>query len=98
MQVLSRRALREFWEQHPDTETPLRAWYKITSAAKWENFAELKATLGSADAVGDKRVIFDVGGNKYRIVVRIVYAPFYRMMIKFVGTHNEYNHINPETV
>jgi mRNA interferase HigB len=94
----SRRALREFWEQHPDAETPLRAWYKIASAAKWENFAELKAAFGRADAVGDKRIIFDVGGNKYRIVVRVVYGPFYRMMIKFVGTHNEYNHINPEIV
>jgi mRNA interferase HigB len=98
MQILSRHALREFWEQHPDAEAPLRAWYKISSAAKWENFAELKATFASADAVRDKRVIFNIGGNKYRIVARVVYGPFYRMMIKFVGTHHEYNHINPETV
>lgn len=98
MQILSLRTLREFWEQYRDAEVPLRSWYKITSTAKWENFGELRATFGSADAVGDKRVIFDIGGNKYRIVARVVYGPYYRLMIKFVGTHAEYNKINPETV
>jgi mRNA interferase HigB len=48
--------------------------------------------------VGDNRVIFDVGGNKYRIIVRVVYGPYYRVMIKFVGTHDEYDAIDPETV
>jgi mRNA interferase HigB len=98
MQVLSLRTLREFWEQYPDAETPLRAWHKIVTAARWRSFAEVRASFGTADAVGDKRIIFDIGGNKYRIVARVVYDPFYRMMIKFVGTHQQYNQINPETV
>lgn len=98
MQILSLRTLRSFWERYPKAEVPLRAWYKIVSEAGWKNPAELKATFGTADFVGDKRVVFDVGGNKYRIVARVVYDPFYRVMIKFVGTHEEYDRINPETV
>jgi mRNA interferase HigB len=98
MHVLSLRTLRDFWTQYPDAQAPLKAWYKIVSAINWNNFAEVRATFGSADAIGDSRVIFNIGGNKYRIVVRIAYRPFYRVMIKFVGTHEEYDQINPETV
>jgi len=98
MQVLSLRALRQFWERYPRARTPLRAWYKIVSAAKWAGPADVKRTFGTADFVGDNRIIFDIGGNKYRIVARVVYDPYYRVMIKFVGTHQEYDRIDPETV
>ncbi|HKD47038.1 MAG TPA: type II toxin-antitoxin system HigB family toxin [Rhizomicrobium sp.] len=98
MQILSRRTLREFWEHHPRAKRPLVSWYKIVSEVEWNSSAEVRHTFGSADFVGDSRVIFDIGGNKYRIVARIAYRPFYRVMIKFVGTHDQYNQINPETV
>jgi mRNA interferase HigB len=98
MHVLSRGTLRDFWVRDYQAERPLRAWLKLVAAANWNNFAELKATFGSADAVGDSRAIFDIGGNKYRIVARIAYGPYYRVMIKFVGTHRQYDAINPETV
>jgi mRNA interferase HigB len=98
MQVLSLGPLREFWERYPQAKGPLRSWYKIVSAANWTGPADVRATFGTADFVGDKRIIFDIGGNKYRIVARVVYDPFYRVMIKFVGTHDEYDRINPETV
>jgi mRNA interferase HigB len=98
MQILSRRTLREFWERHPRAKKPLIAWYKLVSAVEWSKPSEVRATFGSADFVGDGRVIFDIGGNKYRIVARIAYAPYYRLMIKFVGTHDQYDQINPETV
>jgi len=98
MYVLSLGKLRDFWATEPQAEKPLRAWFKIVTAATWNNFAEVKATFGSADAVGDSRVIFDIGGNKYRIVARLAYDPYYRVMVKFVGTHQQYNAINPETV
>lgn len=52
----------------------------------------------TVDFVGDNRIIFDIGGNKYRLVVRAAYHPFNRVLVKFVGTHQEYNNINPETV
>lgn len=99
MQIIARRTLREFWEQYPQAETPLRTWYKIVSEATWKTPAEIKAALGTnVDFVGDSRVIFDIGGNKYRLVVRVAYDPFYRVLIKFVGTHEEYDEIDPETV
>jgi mRNA interferase HigB len=99
MQVLSFKALREFWTKTPKAEKPLRAWYKLVSTARWKKPNEIKAAFGTnVDFVGDNRVIFDIGGNKYRVVVRVVYDPFYRVMIKFVGTHEEYDKIDPETV
>ena len=98
MHVLSLGVLRDFWSRYPDAERPLKSWYKIVSAATWNNFAEVKTTFATADAVGDSRIIFNIGGNKYRIVARIAYGPYYRVMVKFVGTHEEYDQINPETV
>lgn len=77
---------------------PLRTWYKVVTGAKLTGPADVRATFRAADFVGDRRIIFDIGGNKYRIVARVVYAPFYKVMIKFVGTHKEYDQINPETV
>ena len=99
MQILALKALREFWEKYPDAEKPLRAWYKVVSSARWKTTNEVKVAFGAnVDFVGDNRVIFDIGGNKYRLIARIVYDPYYRVMIKFVGTHDEYDAINPETV
>jgi len=99
MQILALKALREFWARHPDAERPLSTWYRIVSAARWTKPNDVKSAFGAnVDFVGDSRIIFDIGGNKYRLVVRVVYAPFYRVMIKFVGTHKEYDGIDPETV
>ena len=97
MHVVARRTLRAFWIVHPQAQTPLRTWYALASRAVWTGPADIRAMFGSADFVGDNRVIFDIGGNKYRLVVRVAY-PFGRVMIKFVGTHAEYDSINPETV
>lgn len=99
MRVIARRTLRVFWERHPQAERPLRAWYKIASAARWSRPADVKAAFGAnVDFVSDNRIIFDIGGNKYRLIVRVVYDPFYRILIKFVGTHEEYDKIDPEAV
>ncbi|MDE8346928.1 MAG: type II toxin-antitoxin system HigB family toxin [Acidocella sp.] len=97
MQILSKRTLRLFWEKHHQAESPLKTWFMLTSKARWSNFIEVKATFNSADQVGDSRVIFDIAGNKYRLVARVSYA-YGRVMVKFIGTHDEYNDINPETV
>jgi mRNA interferase HigB len=99
MQILAKRTLREFWEKYPHAEVPLCTWYKIVSAAKWNSPADVKVMFGAnVDFVGDSRIIFDIGGNKYRLIVRVAYDPFYRVLIKFVGTHEEYDKINPEVV
>jgi mRNA interferase HigB len=98
MQVIARRSLREFWEREPHAEVPLRTWYAIVDKGAWAGPAEIKAQFGtSVDFVGDNRVIFDIGGNKYRLVAHFAYA-YQRCLIKFVGTHREYDKIDPETV
>lgn len=75
----------------------MSSWYDHVEAAQWENFADVKRTFNSADQVGD-RIVFDVKGNDYRIVAYVAYGPFYRVLIKFVGTHSEYDVIDPRTV
>jgi mRNA interferase HigB len=98
MQVIARRALKQFWQAHPQAEIPLRAWYSIASLANWRTPADIKKAFGaSVDFVGDNRAIFDIGGNKYRLIVHIAY-PWRRILIKFVGTHAHYDRIDPEMV
>lgn len=99
MQIMSKRALRAFWERHPRAKRPLCKWYKVVSKASWQEPADIKEAFGTlVDFVGDNRVIFDIGGNKYRLVVYVAYQPYYRVLVKFVGTHLEYDQIDPETV
>jgi mRNA interferase HigB len=98
MQVVARRALKLFWEIHPSAARPLKAWFAVVSKATWSGPAEIKVQFGATvDFVADNRVIFDVGGNKYRIAVHVAYR-FKRVLIKFVGTHAEYDRIDPESV
>lgn len=97
MQVLSKRTLKLFWDAEPAAEPVLRAWFSTVSHAVWETPQDVKAMFGSADFVADSRVIFDIGGNKYRVVAHIAY-PFGRVLIKFVGTHKEYDKIAAATI
>lgn len=98
MQVIARRTLRRFWQRHPQAEGPIRAWFTVVNKARWSGPSEIKRAFGTTvDFVGDNRVIFDLGGNKYRLVVHVSYM-FGRVLGKFVGTHAEYDRINPETV
>jgi mRNA interferase HigB len=98
MQVIARRTLRQFWERHPQAERPIRAWFAAATKARWNGPAGVKQQFGTTvDFVGDNRAIFDLGGNKYRLVVHISYA-FGRVLIKFIGTHADYDRIDPETV
>ena len=98
MQVISRRTLKQFWERHRQAEGPSRAWYAMVAKARWRSPSDTKRQFGSTvDFVGDNRVIFDLGGNKYRLIVHVSYA-FGRVLIKFIGTHAEYDRIDPETV
>jgi len=98
MQVIAKATLRAFWELHPQARVPLGVWYSTVSRAEWTGPADIKRTFGAnVDFVGDNRVIFDIGGNKYRLIVHVAYA-YQRVLIKFVGTHSDYDKIDPETV
>ncbi len=82
MQVIARRTLRLFWERYPQAETPLRSWFAAVSQAKWTGPSDLKRQFGtSVDFVSDNRVIFDVGGNKFRLVAHVSYG-FGRVLVK----------------
>lgn len=93
MRVISKARLRRFWEQpgHQDAEGPLRAWYTHVrdKSVSWQTWAEVKASFGRASIVGNC-IVFDIGGNKYRLVVRILY-PSGKVFVLKVMTHKEYD-------
>jgi mRNA interferase HigB len=87
MRIISRRALREFWEIHPQAKGPLTAWFRVMEHSKFANFNAIKSTFGAADYVAPY-TIFDVGGNKYRVITAIHYNRE-RAYIRHVFTHRE---------
>lgn len=98
MHVIAKRALRIFWERHPQARTPLQVWFATVGRAAWNSPADVKAEFGATvDFVADSRAIFDVSGNKYRLVVRVAYL-HKRVLIKFVWTHADYDKIDARTV
>ena len=98
MNVVSKATLRAFWHRHPQSRGPLEAWFADVRQASWDGPADVKADFGNTvDFVADNRVIFDIAGNKYRLVAHNAYR-FKRVLVKFVGTHAEYDRIDPETI
>jgi mRNA interferase HigB len=79
-------------------EWPIRVWFAVVSKARWKGPSDVKAQFDTTvDFVADNKLIFDLGGNKYRLVVHCTYV-FGRVLIKFIGTHAEYDHVDPEAV
>ena len=97
MRIISRKTLKEHWELRPDSEQALKAWHAEAKDASWSNPAEVKAKYGTASILKNGRVAFNICGNKYRLVVWINYA-CYTIYIRFVGTHEEYDKIDAETI
>ena len=98
MQVIALRRLKQFWRRHAQAETPLRTWYGVATQAAWNTPQEIKDEFGSTvDFIADNRVIFDIAGNKYRLLVYVSYK-YKRILVKFVGTHREYDDIDPESI
>lgn len=93
MRVIAKSALRNFWDRHPDAEEPLAAWYALMRKKEFRTPHELKAEFGTASILADNHVCFNVGGNKYRLVVRVHYGTGI-MYIKRVLTHAEYDTLN----
>jgi mRNA interferase HigB len=89
LHVISLKKLRTLWEKHPEAEEPLRTWYKVLSRCQARNYTELKKTFNSADMV-QGYTIFDVGGNKYRLIVQIVYE-YGQAYIAEALTHGDYD-------
>ncbi|OGT80122.1 MAG: addiction module toxin RelE [Gammaproteobacteria bacterium RIFCSPLOWO2_02_FULL_61_13] len=99
MRVIAKRTLQAFWKRAGcrDARAPLEAWHQEARRAKWTSPHAVKSQFARASIVGDNRVVFNIGGNKFRLVVEMQYRAGIAW-VKFVGTHGEYDEINVETV
>lgn len=97
MRVFNKSTLREFWTKHPDCEQALRSWYNETVKADWNSMHDIKEEYRTADFIGNNRVVFNIKGNNYRLIVKVYYI---RKLcyIMFIGTHAEYDNIDAHTV
>ena len=86
-----------FWERHPQAKGPLEAWHQEVVRAEWAHPSAVKAQFNSASLLTGNRVVFNIGGNKYRLVVKINY-PFRIVYVRFVGSHREYDQIDVTSV
>ena len=97
MRIIARKTLKDFWADHPDAEEPLKSWFKVAGEADWASPQDVKKLYRNTTVLKDGRVVFNIAGNKYRLVVWINYA--YRVVyIRFVGTHKDYDDTDVQTV
>jgi mRNA interferase HigB len=97
MVIISKAVLNEFAAKNPETETALIRWYNETRAADWRNFSELKKVFNTADTVSNDRYVFDIKGNRYRLIALIIFR-IRTVFILFVGTHEEYDKIDASKI
>ena len=97
MRIIARRTLREFGDRAPDAKSALDAWYQEAKKADWETPHDIKEQYRHASIVGNNRVVFNISGNRYRLVVRIDYSAGITF-IRFIGTHAEYDEIDVEEI
>ena len=93
LRIISKKILRDFWKKHPDCEQQLKSWYQETSKSVWKTSNNIKKEYPSASFLINNRVVFNIKGNNYRLIVKITYD--YQMIwIRFIGIHAEYDKIN----
>ncbi len=99
MRIIAFKTLKVFFEkpEHADSEVSLRAWYHYAKAAEWQNPQDLKKQFRHASIIGNGRVVFNIKGNAYRLIAAIDFE-FQVVYIRFVGTHGEYEKVNPKTI
>jgi mRNA interferase HigB len=97
MRVIARNTIEAFWRKHADSEQALRAWFTEASRATWKSTNDIKAAHANASFLEDNRVVFSIKGNTYRVVTHIHYGTA-TVMIRFIGTHAEYDRIDARTI
>lgn len=97
MRVIAVATLRAFWQQHPDAEQPLKAWFEEASKASWTQPSDIKAQYGSASILKNRRVVLNIKGNEYRLIVAIA-SQLQIVYVKFIGTHQQYDAIDAHTI
>lgn len=97
MRIIAIKVLREFWELHPDSEQHLKAWFDEAKQATWNRPSDIKEKYSSASILKNRRVVFNIKGNDYRMIVSIAYK-FNAVYIKFIGTHKQYDAIDANMI
>lgn len=93
MVIISYRTIREYTDLRKDVEDQLNNWYTISEKSDWANFNEMRQIFNAVDAVGNDLYVFNIKGNDYRLIVRIIFR-VRTIYIKFIGTHKEYDKVN----
>jgi len=97
MRIIAHRTLVAYGKKHPEAKTALDSWYKTVKVAVWKNFLDVKKTFSNVDYAGNKRYVFDIKGNNYRLVGKILFIQQI-IYIRFIGTHKEYDKIDCSTI
>jgi mRNA interferase HigB len=97
VRIIAKRTLRSFWKRHPRAKGPLEAWHQEVARGDWESPSAVKGRFRSVSLLQDNRVVFNIAGNQYRLIVKINY-PYRVVYIRFIGTHTEYDTIDATTI
>jgi len=97
MRVIAKRTLREYWEQHADSESALQEWYLLAEKADWQSPQDITGHVPNARFLGNGRLSFKIKGNQYRLVVKVIFEKK-TVYIRFIGTHAEYDKIDATTI
>jgi mRNA interferase HigB len=97
VRIIAKRTLRTFWKRHPKAKGSLEAWHQEVAGADWATPSAVKAQFRSASVLQDNRMVFNIAGNQYRLIVKINY-PYRIVYIRFIGTHAEYDAIDATTI
>lgn len=97
MRIIALATLRTFWEKNPDAESPLRAWYALASRAVWTTPTDIKKAYRNASFTANNRVVFNIKGNDYRLVIAVRYDRGL-VFVRFIGTHRQYDKIDVQTI
>lgn len=99
MRIISRKTLRDFYEnpEYKDPKTPLETWFHETIKAEWNSPAEIKGKYRNTSIIGNNRIVFNIHGNKYRLIIKVHYN-LKIVYIRFIGTHKQYDEINAEEI
>lgn len=95
--VFSKGTLRDYWRKNPETEQYLKTWFETVAEANWKSPSDVKSSFANASILKDGRVVFNIKGNSFRLVARINYEKEW-LFIRFIGTHQEYDKIDANTI
>ncbi len=97
MRVVAKKTLRNYWEKHADVQSPLESWYHEAKKASWKNPNDVKKYYPSASIIANNRVVFNIKGNQYRLIIKCNYD-YGIVWIRFIGTHSAYDKIDAATI